>query len=516
MDSRGSKVINGFALRTVYIILNIALAFFMMPFILHSLGDKMYGLWVLFSLFLIYISYLDVGLSSAVGRFISRAVGQEDSNGMNEIVNTAFIIYLFIGIFTLLLTICLVALAGLFVKYAEELLIVRSLVFILGLNMAIGFPARAFGAVIGANLHYEISEVIALAELLLRNLLIFILFSMGYRIIALGIIVLITSLVSYVAYIFFAFKVRRDLRFSYEFFKKSRVKELFSYSVYTFIYKLAETLISRIDAFVVTVFIGLSAVAHYSIALTFISYFSNFIFNVMALIGPVFSQDEGNGNYEGIRHKLLFITKLSIYITMFIGLMLVFYGKAFIIRWLGVEYVDAYPVLVVLAISTVIAMMQAPSGSLLFSISRHRFLAYIGIIEGISNLGLSILFVKKYGLVGVALGTAVPMVLIRLFIQPLYVCKVLQISRYKYYVETLAYCIAVSAAGVIPLYLIARYFIYPSYGRLMLLSGWQFLIYGIVISIIGFNADEKTYLFNIVKSKLMLFRLAIMPARERV
>jgi len=503
MNNRGSKIITGFFLKTIYMALSIVLAFFMMPFILHSLGDKMYGLWILLGTILAYIGYLDMGVSSAVSRFVSRAVGQNDMNEINEISNTTFVIYLFIGLITLVVTLLLVFLAGFLVKSPEDLSIVRILLFVLGLNIAIGFPTRAFGGVLNANLRYEISESIMLTELLLRNLLIFIFFSLGYRIIALGIIVLSTSMLSYALYLFFAFRISRYLKLDIKFFKTKKIGEIFSYSAYTFINRLAGILISRIDALVVTIFIGLSAVAHYSIAAVMVSYLSNFIFNIVGLIGPVFSQDEGRGDMDGVKQKFLFTTKLFVYITVFIGTMMILYGKPFIIRWIGANYVDAYPVLLTLAPCTVIAMMQAPISSVLFNISKQKFLVYVTMAEGIFNLILSIILVKKYGLVGVALGTAIPMILIRFLIQPIYVCHVLKINKVNYYLDTIGICCFKSLLGILPVFWIFSSYVSPSYNILFIFGIIQFIVYGLVIFLWGFGKEERALVFGRITKKLM-------------
>jgi O-antigen/teichoic acid export membrane protein len=52
----------------------LAISFFMMPFLVRNLGDRMYGIWTLVGSVLGYYGLIDIGLSSAVVRFISRAV----------------------------------------------------------------------------------------------------------------------------------------------------------------------------------------------------------------------------------------------------------------------------------------------------------------------------------------------------------------------------------------------------------------------------------------------------------
>ena len=56
----------------------IIIALFLMPFVVYSLGDRIYGFWTLASAFIGYYGLLDLGLSSAIGRFIAGAIGAGD------------------------------------------------------------------------------------------------------------------------------------------------------------------------------------------------------------------------------------------------------------------------------------------------------------------------------------------------------------------------------------------------------------------------------------------------------
>ncbi len=499
MASRGKRIISGFFFRLFNTIASIVIAFFMMPFILHTLGDKMYGLWVFIGAFMGYMNYLDLGISSAVGRFVSRAIGRDDVDEVNTVISTSFILYLIIGVVVFLLTILLVICSRFFVQSPDELRIVRILILMAGLNLSIGFPTRSFGGVIHAHLRYEVTAGIRLTELLLRNILIVIFFNLGYRIVTLGFIVFCVSLLTYVLWIYFAFSVEKRLRLNTTLFDRRRIREIFSYGIYSFIGRLAHILVHRVDSVVIASFVGLSAVAHYSIAATLVTYFSTFLFRSLGLIGPVFSQDEGRGNYEEIRRKLLLTTKISIYMTCFIGAMVLLYGKHFIVRWMGADYVDAYTVLVILIPPTVIMLMQQPSTSVLYNISRHKFLAWSGALEGICNLILSILLVKNYGIVGVAIGTAIPMFVLRFCIQPIYVCHVLNISRWKYYINTLTTCIGIAFVSIIPIYIFMQHYALPDFVRLALIGSAHLGFYACVIYLIGFHKDERRYLLGFVK-----------------
>jgi hypothetical protein len=58
--------------------------------------------------------------------------------------------------------------------------------------------------------------------------------------------------------------------------------------------------------------------------------------------------------------------------------------------------------------------------------------------EGIANILLSLFLARRYGLIGVAMGTAIPMLVIHLLIQPWYTLRVVGLSANAYIRDGLA------------------------------------------------------------------------------
>jgi O-antigen/teichoic acid export membrane protein len=79
-----------------------------------------------------------------------------------------------------------------------------------------------------------------------------------------------------------------------------------------------------------------------------------------------------------------------------------------------------------------LALVQTAVIPLLYGISKHQFYVYSNLVEGVINLALSIILAHYYGLYGVALGTAIPMTIKLLFIQPWYACRVIGLTTREY------------------------------------------------------------------------------------
>jgi O-antigen/teichoic acid export membrane protein len=119
---------------------------------------------------------------------------------------------------------------------------------------------------------------------------------------------------------------------------------------------------------------------------------------------------------------------------------------------------------------------QGASGRILFGMSKHGTWAIVTISEGVANVILSIILVRPYGIIGDALGTAIPMTCSMLFFMPHHMCKKLDVRLHTFVREsyTLPFLLCVPLVAV--LLLMQRWFVPHNYRQL----GLQLLIAGIV------------------------------------
>lgn len=71
--------------------------------------------------------------------------------------------------------------------------------------------------------------------------------------------------------------------------------------------------------------------------------------------------------------------------------------------------------------------------SFLYGTSRHKFYTVSNITHGVLTLILTSVLIGPLGLMGVALGVAIPNLLIKFALQPLYVCRALNIRPAEWY-----------------------------------------------------------------------------------
>jgi len=83
---------------------NIAVGFFLYPFILHHLGDEASGLWTLIYSFTGYYGIFDFGIRSSLIRYVSKFRATGDKDELTRLINTSLFTYTCVGLFLLIPT----------------------------------------------------------------------------------------------------------------------------------------------------------------------------------------------------------------------------------------------------------------------------------------------------------------------------------------------------------------------------------------------------------------------------
>src|SRR5437879_12375542 len=84
---------------------NIAVGFFLSPFILHHLGDEAFGLWILIYSLTGYYGLFDFGIRSSLVRYVSKFQATNDRGQIARLINTSLFSYSCLGLFLLLPTV---------------------------------------------------------------------------------------------------------------------------------------------------------------------------------------------------------------------------------------------------------------------------------------------------------------------------------------------------------------------------------------------------------------------------
>ncbi len=426
---------------------SIMIGLFLSPYIIGHLGKSGYGIWMLISSIIGYYGILDLGVTSAITRYVARYAGQKDYGALNETVSTALAIFTAVALVVLGGSFLVGAfLPGFFRVPADQVANFRHVVWILGAGTALGFPGYLLGAVTRAHERFVAANLVNVAVTLLRSGLIILFLSRGGGLIGLSFAHLASAVVLLGLNILVCRKILPHFRPNKDSIRWRTVRTLFIFGAASTVSMVADQMRFNLDSFVLGKWVSLPAVAVFGIAAQLMNYFLQFISNgTQAVYMPRYAAMDGER--KDAQLKKLFLNSLSIsaFLSFGLGTMMILFGKDFIRLWVGEGFTEAAPVLMILTICYSIALAQNPGIALVYALKKHYLFAGASLLEGICNLALSIYLAPRYGIIGVALGTAVPMLIIKLFIQPIYVSRLIQVSILQYWKKILPPAVVAAA-----------------------------------------------------------------------
>jgi O-antigen/teichoic acid export membrane protein len=192
------------------------------------------------------------------------------------------------------------------------------------------------------------------------------------------------------------------------------------------------------DSVVIGRVLGIVFVTPFSVAARLMFLSRQILLAVASPLMGVMGELDGQSRQQELKEFLLRATRTTALLSLFLGSMLFLNGKTLIRLWVGESLLSSYPILLILLAGYVLALAQQPSADVLIVKARHRLRGWWTLAEGMANLLLSIYWARRYGLIGVALGTAVPMLVAQILIQPWYALRVVELSARRYVKDALA------------------------------------------------------------------------------
>ena len=412
---------------------NIVVGFLLTPFIISHLGKTGYGIWILIGSFIGYYGLLNLGVGSAIMRYVARYAGQGDEKSLNETASTAMAMFCCTGVLAIAASFFLAGpLARFFEVEPKHFDDFRYVVWIIGLATGLSFPGNVFGAIVAAYERFVVVNFVRVATALVRAglVVIFLLYGMdmpGVALAALG-----SQLFALIANFLLCRHFTPLVQVKLAFAKLRVLRKLIVYGGITTIIVVADIMRISLDRVVIGKMVGMAEVGIYGIAALIIQYMLHLVTTGMRVLTPRFAALDGAKEHTRLQSLFLRSLPVSALLAFGASMLTIIFGARFITWWVGEEFAGAIPVLWIIAAAYAFALSQNPSIGLMYALNKHRYYAVATMIEAIANVTLSILLVSRYGIIGVALGTAIPMLIIKVLVMPIYVSRVVGVSILSY------------------------------------------------------------------------------------
>jgi O-antigen/teichoic acid export membrane protein len=520
MSKIGEKLLRGASVRVVSQIFAMVIGIMLVPYIVRTLGLRYYGFWTLVGTITGYYGFLDLGLSSALARFVSRHVGRGEKDEADGYITCSFYVFTAAGVVVALLTILAVFLCGLWVKDPQESIIFSRALTIAGISLALTFPFRCFAGILNAHLRFDIISTMDICFTLVRTALVVAVLHAGGTVVSLVVIAGSINLLRSVVTAFLATRIHGVVSLGFSAITRARFRELFGYSTFSFIAQLTELIRQKTIPLIVAKFAGLELLGIFEIALRLRREVMKLCIAMLSIMTPVFSQQEGKGDDTGMKWSYLFFYKISCYCSIFMMAMLAIFAASFVDRWMGPEMNSAVGLkdifaisslistikiqastllyfnnivgmVQILAISTILAVIQIPTASLLYGTSRNKFYAFSNAIQTAGTLILGVVLIQRIGLIGMIIAELVFNFIVKELLQASEACKVIKISLLHFHAKYTLPNILRPAVFMVVVLFVVRSLLEPNYINLLATALVVTALFLPYIFYIGFTRRER-------------------------
>jgi O-antigen/teichoic acid export membrane protein len=399
---------------------NLLVGFLMAPFIVHRLGNTAYGIWELVLQLTGYMGVFDVGVRSALIRFVARFRAENDQAAMNQMLGVALKFY------GALAAVCLVAaalLAGFVLPRmhipATMLRDSQIVLLVAAGTSAVGFTLGMFQTVLPALSRWDLLNAANVGTLVLRTVLVVVLLLRGHGLVALAIMHSLTSVLGYGLCAILAHRLIPGMAPTWRSTGQNVVRPVFLHSLYAFLNSVGYRIIYNVDTIVIAAFLPIQNVALYVIGFKLIAYLRDMANAATQIIAPLTSTTEGSGHTSDLSSLFLRGTRYVLLVAYPINVAFLVVGPDFIRLWMGREYgATSGTVLIILAAGQFVCFTQYVGGHMLYGLSKHGSLVRFTSSEAVLNLALSLALVRQFGIYGVALGTTIAAIAVGVLFYP--------------------------------------------------------------------------------------------------
>jgi O-antigen/teichoic acid export membrane protein len=441
-------------------IIQIAVMIQLTPVQVTALGVDANGAWLTVASLTGVLGLLILGVPMASVRFIARSAASKDIDKVNQAVASCLGICIALGAGAAVIG------GGLSLFFEHVYLRApawqvlgprwiaeaRIAYWIAALQVGLGFVSQLPFGILESYQEFPAKNQVMIVSILVRLGLTVGVLRIYPSLVLVALIQVASMIVEFFGGLYFVKKRCPGVRFSLHRFDRTQVRAILGFSVFAMLLSVGSQIAFRSDALVIGAFEDPASGTFFDVGNKFFPPLTGLIIGIGMVVMPLAARLEAEGNVAELRHVFLKWSKIAYSLSLLVGVYLVVLGPEFIGWWMGPEYrARSGPIVRVLMVSFVFFLpVRGVALPLLMGLGKPEKPALALLVMGIANLALSLILVRPLGILGVALGTAVPSVFFAIAVTGM-TCRELGVSQGEYftYVATRATLGAAPAAALL-------------------------------------------------------------------
>jgi O-antigen/teichoic acid export membrane protein len=468
-------------------------SFITTPYIVNKLGADSYGVVILLSTILGYLSFLDLGLSGALIRYLTECASVHDWERFRRILWSSLIFYAFISLIVVTLLALIPSQSILHViNIPPQLHNTFTIAFLVGIAAwVIGFLILPPHAILWAYHRLDMTSFLVLISGALQPILTVIALFLGYGIVGVSIATLLTSVTVSTTTIWMSTRLHRS--WGKPIWDPQSLKPLFRYGGWLTLAQVVIQVVGSLDKILIGSYLGPASVGYYSISISlplklWIIH-GAFVSSAFPLIVSLKAHSASSAEVFHLVSR--FARSILLLLSPF-SLFFMFFGYTFVSAWISETYARNGLFCIMLAsVYSLISGFSHIFHALLRAWERPDLSTKVYLFTTLGYLPLLYVFIRWLGISGGALAlvlfSVIELLLILRFVQKIF--KIKLSSWYSILLNRHFFILMIIGALLALIQLFASW---NSFWKLFVLGGTFLLLSGSYVWFVGLSKYDRT------------------------
>jgi O-antigen/teichoic acid export membrane protein len=401
--SRTNRFLSGIGFGYASQILTTLVGLWLVPFLLHRIGQHDYGLWVVGTQLMFYLALLDLGVVALLPRETAFATGRV--NRIEDATDLPLLIAQTVRLIAWQMPLVVIAALIAWLLMPADWEGLRHPIGIVLAAFVLTFPLRIFGAVLHGLQDLAFLGASGIVAYLLSTGITIALIFAGWGLYSLAVgwtaLQLMTAAASY-------YRLRTGfptaLPKSLPKLRWDTVRGRLGKGFWVSLTQISQVLLNGTDVLIIGKLFGPTAVVPFVITGKLISVLSNQPQMLMAAAGPALSQMRVSESRERLPEVCIALGQAMLMLSGAVVCVVLAVNQGFVGRWVGANQYGGFWLTALILMSMLLRHWNLTIGYTLLCFGHERRLCLTALLDGLVSVGGVALFVWLYGLTGAPLG----------------------------------------------------------------------------------------------------------------
>lgn len=451
---------NGILLSYGSIAIRNVAALLLIPFIINHLGVSDYGIYSLVSALAGYLIVLEFGLANTTIRFLSVYQANNEKAKESEFISSIVVIY---GA----LALCVVAI-GLIIWFKlpaifqqsmtlAEIQLLQSAFLVLLINVVITLMSNSLTGIISTYQRFRFQKSTEILVFVARCIIVVGCLEAGFGVLAIVVIDTVTNLLhSLIRFLYI--KRNIDIEFKAKLPDQATLKEIFVYSSFIALNVIVNQINWRVDNLIIGTLTNSKTLGIFNIGSQLLFSFIAFASAISNIFTPkIVQMVKQEVSKTVLMAQLCIIGRYQMIVLGYVFVVFAAFGELFIQLFVGAEFSQAYWVALISMVPLMFVLAQTSTNAVLQGLNKHKVRSLLLLVTAMANIIISIILVKKIGMVGASWGTAFALFVGELLMVNIYLYRVIGLNMWHLYREFLRYSIPSILLTLMTAFLVSDY-----------------------------------------------------------